>query len=75
MKNLIVPINEFDFAKLGFDSETISFNDLKEKINIEYAKEALIRCNQIATDTGLSKLKLDEINSEIKAVRDAKNNH
>ena len=75
MKNLNVSINDFDFSKFGFESDNISFSDLKEKISIEYAKDALIKCNQIAQSTGLSKLTMDEINAEIKAVRNAKNSH
>jgi hypothetical protein len=69
MKLLTVPIDEFEYAKLGLTSDTISFRDLKEKLNIDYAKEALIQCNDIAESTGLSQLSLDDINAEINAVR------
>jgi hypothetical protein len=69
MKLLNVPIDEFEYAKLGLTSDTISFRDLKEKLNIDYAKEALIQCNDIAERTGLSQLSLDDINAEINAVR------
>ena len=41
-------------------------------ISKEYAREALIECNNIAEKKGLSKMTMDEINAEIKAVRDAK---
>ena len=74
MKHLNVEINDFEFTKLGFESENISFTDLKEKISIEYAKDALVKCNQIAKDSGLSQLTMEDINAEIKAVRNAKNN-
>jgi len=70
-----VPIDEFEYAKLGLTSDTISFRDLKEKLNIDYAKEALIQCNDIAERTGLSQLSLDDINAEINAVRNAKSSH
>ena len=75
MKLLNVPIDEFAYAKLGPTSDTISFRDLKEKLNIDYAKEALIQCNGIAERTGLSQLTLDDINAEINAVRNAKSSH
>lgn len=75
MKLLNVPIDEFEYAKLGLTSDTISFRDLKEKLNIDYAKEALIQCNDIAERTGLSQLSLDDINAEINAVRNAKSSH
>ena len=71
MKTLNVPINDVDFASLGLANNTISFDELKEKMSVEYAKEALQKCN----DIGLSKMTLEEINEEIAAVRNAKNNH
>ncbi len=75
MKNLTVTINDSDYEKLGFTSNPIPFDELKEKISIEYAREALIKCNQIAKETGLSQLTNDEINAEINAVRNAKNSY
>ncbi|MEP7129235.1 MAG: hypothetical protein ABI729_10220 [Chitinophagales bacterium] len=72
-KNLTVAIDDFQFDKFGFESDYISFDELKEKISIEYAREALLNCNLVAQQAGLSKLTLEEINAEIKAVRDAKN--
>jgi len=75
MKNLKVTIGDSEYAKLGFQSDTISFEELKERISIEYAREAFQRCNEIASQTGLSKLTEDEINEEIKALRNAKSSH
>ena len=75
MKQLNVPIDELEYAKLGLTSDTISFCDLKEKLSIDYAKEALLQCNNIAGENGLSQLSLDDINAEINAVRNAKNRH
>jgi hypothetical protein len=75
MKQLNVPIDELEYAKLGLTSDTISFRDLKEKFSIDYAKEALLQCNNIAGENGLSQLSLDDINAEINAVRNAKNRH
>ena len=43
-------------------------------ISQEYARKALLECNEIAEQKGLSKMTMDEINAEIKAVRDAKSN-
>ena len=40
--------------------------------SVEYARKALMECNEIAEQVGLSKMTMDEINAEIKAVRDAK---
>ncbi|MBW8050364.1 MAG: hypothetical protein FVQ77_08520 [Cytophagales bacterium] len=76
MKTLKVPINELDYAKFGFNADKIPFTELKEKISIEIAKQALIKCQTIAQKTGLSKMTLKKINDEIRAVRkNAKNRH
>ncbi len=73
MRTLTIEINDIDYSKLGLNAGPLSFNDLKEKISIEYAKEALLKCNQIAKETGLASLTLEEINSEIKELRNEKN--
>ena len=72
-KNLNVAIDDFQYDKFGFESDSITFDELKEKISIEYAREALLKCNLIAQRTGLATLTLDDINTEINAVRNAKN--
>ena len=74
MKTVTVKISESDFKKYNFNKPDIKFSDLEDIINIEYAKKALLECNRIADEVGLSKMSLSEINAEIKAVRDAKNN-
>jgi hypothetical protein len=43
-------------------------------ISKNYARKALLECNEIAEKEGLSNMTLEEINAEIKAVRDAKTN-
>ena len=42
VKQLNVPIDDLEYAKLGLTSDTISFRDLKEKLSIDYAKESLL---------------------------------
>lgn len=75
MKQLNVSIDEFEYEKLGLSGNNISFRDLKEKLSIDYAKDALIQCNDIAAISGLSNLTLDDINAEINGIRNAKNRH
>ncbi|MBD0286513.1 MAG: hypothetical protein ICV79_13960 [Flavisolibacter sp.] len=72
-KTLTVTINDSEYGKLGLPTDNVPFDALKEKISIEYAPEAFFKCNQIAKQTGLSRLTLDEINTEINAARNAKN--
>ncbi len=75
MKTLQVQITEKDYSKYNFQEKgEITFAILEELISIEYAKKSLLKCNQIAEQSGLSEMTMEEINVEIKAVRDAKNN-
>ena len=74
MKTLQVKITDSDIQKYNLRNEEIKFSDLVDLISLEYAREALIACNEIAEKEGLSKMSMEEINAEVKAVRDAKNN-
>lgn len=75
MKTLQIQISDQDYSKYNFENKgQLTFAELEELISIEYAKKSLAKCTEIAEQTGLSKMTLEEINSEIKAVRDAKNN-
>ena len=72
MRTVQIKVSETDFQKYKLKSE-IKFTDLVDLISREYARKALWECTEIAKQVGLSKMTMDEINAEIKAVRDAKN--
>jgi hypothetical protein len=72
MRTVQIKISETDFQKYNLGSMEIKFTDLVEMISREYARKALLECNQIAEQVGLSKMTIEEINAEIKSVRDAK---
>ena len=74
MKTITISISEREFEEFGFQSDSLSFKDFLDKINREIAKKALLSCHKIAKETGLSELTMDEINSEIKAVREIAKN-
>lgn len=75
MKTLQVQISDQDYSKYNLENKgQLTFVELEELISIEYAKKSLAKCAEIAEQTELSKMTLDEINSEIKAVRNAKGN-
>jgi hypothetical protein len=76
MRTLTVTIDEREFVKLGFTSEQLSFSELKQKIHLTYAQEALAKCHRFAKETGLAKMTPEAIDAEIQAVRThAKNRH
>jgi hypothetical protein len=68
MRTVQIKVSETDFQKYNLGSGEIKFTDLVDLISREYARQALLECNEIA----VSKMTMDEINAEIKAVRDAK---
>ena len=72
MRTIQIKVSETDFQKYNLGSGEIKFADLEEMISREYARKALLECNKIVEQVGLSKMTMDEINAEIKAVRDAK---
>jgi hypothetical protein len=73
MRTIQVKVSERDFQRygLGEDNE-LRFSDLVERISLEQARKALLECNEIARATGLSEMTMEEIDAEIKAVRNAK---
>ncbi len=74
MRTIQIKISDSDFEKYNFEKKDINFTDLVDLISLEYARKALLECNRIAENEGLSKMTMDEIDAEIKAVRDAKAN-
>lgn len=74
MQTIQIRISKTDFQKYNFGNKEIKFTDLVDLISQEYARKALLECNEIAEQNGLSEMTMDEINAEIKAVRDAKSN-
>jgi hypothetical protein len=64
MQTIQIKISNTDFKKYNFGNKEIKFTDLVDKIKKEYARNALIECNKIAEDEGLSKMTLEEINAE-----------
>ena len=74
MRTVQLKVSETDFLKYNLGNSELKFSDLVELIQREYARQALLECNEIAEKVGLSKMTMEEINAEIKAVRDAKAN-
>ncbi len=74
MKSLNIQISDFEFNQLGLNKNTLSFSELIDIIEKRITKQTLERSIQLANKYGLSKMTMDEINDEVKACRDAKNN-
>ncbi len=75
MRTIQLKVSEADFKKYELEGlKEVEFTNLIEKMSLEYARKSLLECNQIAAQVGLSDITIEEINAEIIAVRNAKNN-
>ncbi len=72
MQTLQIKISNTDFQKYNFNRKELKFTDLVNLISREYARKALLECNKIAEQEGLSRMTMNEINAEINEVRNAK---
>ncbi len=73
MRTIQIKVSETDFQKYNLGSKEIKFTDLVEMISKELMRQNLNKCVELAEKYGLSSMTMDEINEEVKAVRNAKN--
>ena len=76
MRTLNVSISDIEYNKFGLKQEKLSFTDFIELVSKELMRQNLNKCVELANKYGLSKMTMDEISNEVKAVRNnAKNRH
>jgi hypothetical protein len=75
MKTLSVSISDLEYNQFGINNDRLSFTEFVDIINKEITKQTLNKCIQLAEKYKLSRMSMDEISDEVKAVRNAKNNH
>jgi hypothetical protein len=74
MRTLNVSISDIEYSKFGIKNDKLSFTDFIEIVSKELSKQNLSKCIELANKYGLSKMTMDEITDEVKAVRqNAKN--
>lgn len=74
MKSIKLEISEIEFKQLGLNKSTMTFSELIEIIRKRITRQTLEKSIQLADNYGLSKMTMEEIDEEIKAQRNAKNN-
>jgi hypothetical protein len=72
MRTLNISISDVEFDKFGIKKESLSFAEIVELINRELMRQNLNKCLELAEKHGLSSMTMEEINEEVKAVRNAK---
>lgn len=74
MRTLNVSISENEYSKFGLKDEKLTFSDIIELIRKELSRQNLNKCLELADKYGISKMTMEEITNEVKAVRkNAKN--
>ena len=69
MNTLSISVSELELRKFGIKKNNLPFSDLVDLISNELAKQAMDRSLELAEKYGLSKMTMEEIDKEVKAVR------
>ena len=74
MRTLNVSISDIEYNKFGLKEEKLTFTDFIDLVSKELTRQNLSKCLELADKYGISKMTMDEITNEVKAVREnAKN--
>lgn len=74
MKTLNISISDLELDKFGIKKDKISFSEFVDLVSKELTRQTLNKCVELAEKYGLSRMTMDQITKEVKAVRkNAKN--
>ncbi len=74
MRTLNVSISDIEYNKFGLKNDQLTFTEFIDMVSKELMRQNLNKCIELAEKHGLSKMTMEEITNEVKAVRrDAKN--
>jgi hypothetical protein len=72
MRTISIDISDVEFEKFGLNTDRLSFSDFVDIVSRELSRQNLAKTVELAEQYGLSKMTMDEISTEVKAIR--KNN-
>lgn len=76
MRTLKISISDIEYSKFGIQNDQLSFTELIDLVSRELSRQTLNNTIQLSERFGLSKLTMDEITNEVKAIRkNAKDNN
>jgi len=76
MKTINVAISDVEYTKFGITNNVISFSDFVDIVSKELMRENIKAAITQADSCGISSMTMDDITSEVQAVRsNAKNNN
>ncbi len=69
MRTLNVSISDAEFNQFGLQNDELTFTNLITLVRRQLMRENLNKCLELADKHGLSKMTMEEISEEVKAVR------
>lgn len=69
MRTLNISISDLELDKFGIKKDKISFSEFVDLVSKELSRQTLNKCVELAEKYGLSKLTMEDITKEVKAVR------
>jgi hypothetical protein len=69
MRTLNISISDLELDKFGIKKDKISFSEFVDLVSKELTRQTLNKCVELAEKYGLSKMTMDDITKEVKAVR------
>ena len=75
MKTLSIAISDLEYAKFGITNNILSFSEFIDIVSKELMRENLRSATDAAQTCGLSSMTIEEITTEVKAVRQNAKSH
>ncbi len=75
MRTLNISISDVEWQKFGITADNLTFTEFLELISRELMRQNLNQAVELAEKYGLSSMTMEDIDEEVKAVRNAKNRH
>jgi hypothetical protein len=69
MRTLNISISDIEFSKFGIKSENLNFTEFIELVTKELTRQNLNKSLELAEKYGISKMTMEDITNEVKAVR------
>ena len=69
MRTINISISDIEFSKFGIKSENLNFTELIELVTKELTRQNLNKSLELAEKYGISKMTMEDITNEVKAVR------
>jgi hypothetical protein len=70
MRTLTISISDLEYDKFGIPHDRLTFTEVVDLVSRELSRQTLNDTLKLSEKLGLSKLSMDDITNEVKAVRE-----